>query len=284
MSFKISSDSTCDLSPEIVKENDITIIPLTILLDGKEYHDNVDITSEKVINFVESSKNAPLPKTAAVPVETYIDYFKKLTADGSEVIHFDISSEDSSCYDHALAASKEVGGVYVVDTRQLSSGQGLVVMKAVDLRKEGKSAKEAFDYIEKWKTNVRTSFVVDRLDFLHKGGRCSLLALLGAKLLKIHPYISMTNGSLGVKKKYTGTLMRSVTQYVTDLAAEYGEKYDKNRCFITHCFADKEIFDAVKAKVEELFDFEEIIETHAGTTVTSHCGRNTIGVLISLND
>ena len=284
MTFKISSDSTCDLSQEIVKENDITIVPLTILLGGKEYHDNVDITAKEVIDFVEGNKNAALPKTAAVPVETYIEYFKKLTEDGSEVIHFDISSEDSSCYEHALAASKEVKGVYVVDTRQLSSGQGLVVMKAVDLRNEGKSAKEVFDFIENWKMSVRTSFVVDRLDFLHKGGRCSLLALLGAKLLKIHPYISMNNGSLAVKKKYTGSLMRSVTQYVTDLAVEYGEKYDKKRCFITHCFADKDIFEAVKAKVEELFNFDEIIETVAGTTVSSHCGRNTIGVLFSLND
>lgn len=276
MAFKISSDSTCDLSEKLVKDNEITIVPLTIMLGGKEYHDNVDITADAVIDYVENG--GALPKTAAVPTETYIEIFKKLTADGSEVIHFNISSKDSSCYDHALAASKEVPGVYVVDTLQLSSGQGLLVMKAVDLRKAGKSAKEAFDWIEENKLKACTSFVVDRLDFLHKGGRCSLLALLGAKLLKIHPYIAMKNGSLGVKKKYPGQLKRGMLQYVSDLADEY-TSYDKTRCFITHCKEDPDILEAVKEKVKELFDFDEIIETYAGTTVSSHCGRNTLGVL-----
>ncbi|MBO7526166.1 MAG: DegV family protein [Clostridia bacterium] len=276
MSFKISSDSTCDLSEKIVKENDITLVCVTIILDGKEYTDTVDITAEQVIKFVD--EKGILPKTAANSVDMYKDKFESLTADGSELIHFCISSHDSSSYNNAVLAAKEVKGVYVVDSLQLSSGQGLLIMKAIDYRKEGLSAKETFDKIEEIKLKARTSFVLDRLDFLHKGGRCSLVALIGAKLLKLHPHISMTNGSLGVKAKYQGNMIRSVTKYVEDLAAEY-TRYDKTRCFITHSPCDQDIIDVVKRKVSELFDFDEVIETQAGTTVTSHCGKNTIGVL-----
>ena len=276
MSFKISSDSTCDLSPEIIKENDVTLVCVTIILDGKEYTDTVNITAEEVLRYVD--EKGILPKTAANTVDMYKDAFKKLTADGSEVIHFCISSHDSSSYNNAVNAAKEVKGVYVVDSLQLSSGQGLLIMKAIDYRKEGLGAKETFEKIEATKLNARTSFVVDRLDFLHKGGRCSLLSLLGAKLMKIHPHIAMKNGALGVKAKYQGNMARCLTKYVEDLASEYSS-YDKTRVFITHSPSDKELVDLVKAKVEELFDFDEIIETTAGTTVTSHCGRNTIGVL-----
>ena len=276
MSFKISSDSTCDLSDAIVKENDVTLVCVTIIFDGKEYTDTVDITPERVIEMVD--ERGILPKTAANTVEMYKETFEKLTADGSELIHFCISSHDSSCYNNAVAAAKECKGVYVVDSLQLSSGQGLLIMKAIDYRKEGLSAKEAFDRIEEIKLKARTSFVLDRLDFLHKGGRCSLAALIGAKLLKLHPHISMKDGALGVKAKYQGNMIRSVNKYVEDLAAEYVQ-YDKTRCFITHSPTDQPIIDAVRAKVEELFDFDEVIETQAGTTVTSHCGKNTIGVL-----
>lgn len=276
MSFKISSDSTCDLSEKIVKENGIELVCVTIILDGKEYTDTVNITAEEVIKYVDET--GVLPKTAANSVAVYKEKFDAMTADGSEVIHFCISSHDSSSYNNAVAAAKECKGVYVVDSLQLSSGQGLLIMKAIDYRKEGLSAKETFDKIESVKLKARTSFVLDRLDFLHKGGRCSLVALLGAKLLKLHPHISMTDGALGVKAKYQGSMIRCVNKYVEDLAAEYTH-YDKTRCFITHSPTDADIIEAVKAKVAELFDFDEVIETQAGTTVTSHCGKNTIGVL-----
>ena len=276
MSFKISSDSSCDLSESILNKNDVTLVCFKIILDGVEHTDTVDITAEEVLKFVD--EKGIMPKTAANSFNDYKEAFERLTADGSELIHFCISSHDSSSYNNAVAAAKEVKGVFVVDSLQLSSGQGLLIMKAIDYRKEGMSAEEAFENIEKIKLKARTSFVVDRLDFLHKGGRCSLLSLLGAKLLKIHPHISMKNGSLGVKAKYQGNMIRCVTKYVEDLASEYSS-YDKTRVFITHSPTDQPIIDTVRAKVEELFDFNEIIETTAGTTVTSHCGRNTIGVL-----
>ncbi len=277
MTFKISSDSTCDLLPiEHIEKNQINILPLTISLGDKMYKDNVDITINEVLDYVDKGGN--LPKTSAISVEEYVDFFTKLTADGSELIHFNISSKSSACYEHAVLAAEKVKGVYVVNTLQLSSGQGLLIMKACDLRNAGFSAKEVFEKIEQIKLKAKTSFVVDRLDYLHKGGRCSLLALLGAKMLKIHPHISMRDGELYVKKKYMGSLERSVMLYVQDLASEYGS-YDKTRCFITHCNASPEIVNIVKTKVKELFNFDLIEETHAGTTVGSHCGRNTIGVL-----
>ncbi len=276
MSFKISSDSTCDLLPSYLEENEVFLSRLTIILGATEYTDCVDIDTQKALAYVEET--GQLPKTAAYTVEQYIEDFKNLTKDGSELIHFSISSKSSSSHDHALLASKEVKGVYVVDSKHLSTGQGLQIVKAVEMRKEGKSAKEVYDYMTANTSLVQTSFVVDRLDFLHKGGRCSLLQLLGAKMLKIHPQISMKDGALSIKKKYSGNMIRSVNQYVLDLANEY-TNYDKKLCFITHCEADRAIVDAVRAKVEELFEFEEIIETKAGTTVGVHCGKNTIGVL-----
>ena len=276
MSFIISSDSTCDLNAEQIAKENIKIYALTIFLGGKQYRDNVDITIDQVLKFVDDGGD--LPKTSAVSVDEYVDFFKELTADGSQVIHFNISSKDSSCYDHAVAASKMVEGVFVVDSMQLSSGQGLLIMKACDMRAKGMTAKEVFDEIERMKLNARTSFVVDRLDYLHKGGRCSLIALIGAKILKLHPHISMINGALTVKKKYSGNMLRCIRQYVSDLAEEF-KSYDKTRVFITHCNADPELVEAAKEKVKELFDFNEIIETHAGTTVGSHCGKNTLGVL-----
>lgn len=274
--FVITSDSTCDLSNNLLEENDIAILPLTITLGDKQYKDNVDITSPEVLDFVDNT--GIMPKTSAISVYDYTEFFRKFVDQGYGVLHFNISSEDSACYNNASIAAKEFENVYVVDTRQLSAGQGLLVMKATDYREQGFSLEETFNKIEEVKNKARTSFVLDRLDFLHKGGRCSLSTLLVTKILKIHPHITMTDGSLKVKKKYGGNMVRSCEQYVQDLAQEYSS-YDKTRVFITHCMANEQIVSAVRKKVEELFDFDQIIETTAGTTISCHCGRNTIGVL-----
>lgn len=274
--YVITSDSTCDLSEELLKKYDIKIIPLTITLGDKQYKDNVDVTSEKVLKFVDDT--GIMPKTSAISVFEYTEFFKKITDEGYGVLHFDISSEDSACYNNACLAAKEFENVYVVDTRKLSTGQGILAVKASIFRSEGLSLEDNFKKIEEIKNKSQISFVLDRLDYLHKGGRCSLTTLLAAKILKIHPYIAMTNGSLKVKKKYSGNMIRSCEQYVQDLAQEYGS-YDKKLVFITHCMATDQIVSAVRKKVEELFDFEEIVETTAGTTVSCHCGKNTIGVI-----
>lgn len=274
--YVITSDSTCDLSEELLKKYEITLLPLTITLGDKQYKDNVDVTSEEVLKFVDET--GIMPKTSANSVYDYTEFFKKFTDEGYGVLHFNISSEDSACYNNACIAAKEFENVYVVDTRKLSTGQGILAIKAAINKNEGVTLEENFKKIEAIKEKSQISFVLDRLDYLHKGGRCSLTTLLAAKILKIHPYIAMTNGSLKVKKKYSGSMVRACEQYVQDLAQEYGS-YDKKIVFITHCMASEQIVSAVRKKVEELFDFEEIVETTAGTTVSCHCGRNTIGVI-----
>lgn len=272
----ISSDSTCDLTPEIIEKYDIKICPISIIIDGKEYHDTVDINAEQVIEHVKQT--GVLPKTSAIGQVTYEEYFTDLKADGGKILHFCISSKSSSCVNQARAAAEAVGGVTVIDSYSLSSGQGIQIVRAAQMLAEGKSLEETVDFIEQNKTKAQISFVVDTLDFLRKGGRCSSLALVASKVFKIHPSIAMSDGALTVSKKYTGNMQRALTMYVHDLAAEY-KNYDDSLVFITHSPADKELVDLVKSLVKAEFDFKEMIETEAGSTVTSHCGYNTIGVI-----
>ncbi|MBQ7643350.1 MAG: DegV family protein [Clostridia bacterium] len=273
---RITSDSTCDLTDELVEKYGIGICPIAIILDGEERRDTVDINADGVLDFV--AKTGKLPKTAAISTQEYIQFFKKELENYGEIIHFCISSKASSCYNNACAAAKEFEGVHVVDSMALSGGQGLLILKACDLLAEGKTAAETVEAVSRMTDKIQLSFVVDTLEFLHKGGRCSSLALVSAKLLKIHPAIASVDGALTVKKKYMGNLTRCYTQYVQDLAAEF-KNYDDTRAFITHSPADKEFVDLVKEKVKENFKFKEVYETFAGSTVTSHCGKNTIGVL-----
>ena len=187
--YVITSDSTCDLTQEQIAEYGVVIKALTIVLDGKEYSDNIDINVEQVLAHVDNGGD--LPKTAATSIEEYKEFFKPFVDEGKEVIHFNISSKLSSCNQNATNAGKELGNVYVVDSKQLSTGQGLLIIKAAKMLSEGKSVKETYEEILKLVDKIQTSFVVDRLDFLHKGGRCSLAQFIGAKLLKLHPHLSM---------------------------------------------------------------------------------------------
>ena len=165
-----------------------------------------------------------------------------------------------------------------MDSKGLSTGQGLLILRAADLREEGRGAEEIVDIVNALRPYVNTSFIPDRLDYLYKGGRCSRLALYGANILKIHPLIDMDDGQLVPGKKYRGSMVRCIEQYVSDLAARYPE-YDTRRCFVTHSYADEEVVAAAKQKVAELFRFDEVLETVAGSVITGHCGRNTLGVL-----
>ena len=277
MNYVVTSDSTCDLTAEQIAEYGIVLRPLTVVLGGKEYSDNVDINVDRVLAYVDNGGD--LPKTAATSIEEYKDFFAPFVNEGKKVIHFNISSNLSSCNQNANNAAKELGNVFVVDSEQLSTGQGLLVLKACQMLKEGKTIEETFEAVNNLKRKVQTSFVVDTLDYLAKGGRCSSVALIASKILKIHPYIYENNGALQVKKKYMGSLSRSLSQYVSDLATEY-TSYDKTRAFVTHspCEGRAEVEEVI-AKVKELFKFDEIIETQAGATVSTHCGMNTIGVL-----
>lgn len=278
---KLTSDSTCDLTEEMLKKFDVTICPIAIILGNEERFDTVNIDAEGVLEFVD--KTGVLPKTAATSKDSYVEFFKRQTEGGNTVIHFCISSKASSCYNNAVEAAKEVGNVYVIDSYALSGGQGLQILKARDLLNEGLGVEEVVNKIRENSKKVQLSFVVDTLEYLHKGGRCSSIALIGSKILKIHPSIFNVDGALTVHKKYMGAHSRCVAQYIADLAAEY-KNYDDTRVFITHSPADKELVDMAIEKVKELFKFKEIYETQTGSTVTSHCGRNTLGVLFINKD
>ena len=274
--IKFTSDSTCDLPQSILQANDIGICPITVLLGLDEYHDTVDINAEKVIEFVNTT--GTLPKTAATSIGAYKEYFEQFTKDGYTVIHFCISSNSSSCYNNASMAAKEVPGVFVVDSLSLTTGQGIQILKAIQLKNQGLTASQIVSEIESIRDKVQVSFVFDKLDFLHKGGRCSSTAAFASKILKIHPSIAMKEGSLGVDKKYMGNLSRSCSQYVKDIA-DANKNYDETICFITHSPSDEAIVNLVTEKVKEYFKFEQIVDAPAGSTVTSHCGYNNIGVI-----
>ena len=273
----ITSDSTCDLSEEQLEKNGISLMRLSVILGAHTYKDGVDITPADIFRYFDET--GELPKTAAPSTEEYIAFFKQFTDAGKTVIHFDISAKASGSYGFAATAAKEFGGkVLVVDSQALSTGQGLLVMKACDLREEGRSAQEIYDEVMSLRGKVNTSFVPDTLLYLYKGGRCSTLSYYGAKVLAIHPLIDMKNGELYPKKKYIGKMSRCIRNYIHDLVSEY-PSYDNRRCFVTHSNADPELVELATSMVKELFDFQEIDVTVAGSIITSHCGRNTLGVL-----
>lgn len=277
MKIKITADSTCDLSEELVKRYNVGIVPLHVIMDGNVYSDGVDIVPADIFKRV--AETGKLPTTSAPSIGEYEEVFGKYLGEYDAVIHINISSKASSSHDNAVAAAKSFNGnVFAVDSYALSTGQGLLVLKACDLAAEGKSPAEIVDIINGLRSKVNTSFVPDALDYLHKGGRCSLAALMGAKVLKLHPLIDMKDGKLYAKKKYMGGIERCLKNYVNDLAAEY-PNYDKTRCFITHSSCEREVVEKVRAQVESTFGFDEIHETVAGNVVTSHCGKGTLGVL-----
>ena len=281
MAIKITSDSTCDLG-KYAEERGVGVFPMAVILDGEVYRDGVTINPPDIFKFVAETNQ--LPKTSAAGVEEYKEFFEKELEGHDGLIHFNISSKSSVSYNNAVMASKEFDGkVRVIDSYALSTGQGLLVLKACDLRDEGKSMDEIEEVVNSLKHTVNLSFVPDSLDYLQKGGRVSGMVKTVASMFKIHPSIVVKDGTLVPGKKYKGKMTMCIRQYVEDLKAAYSS-YDKTRVFVTHSHADQELVDIAKECVKELFDFDEILETKAGSVVTSHCGRNTLGVLFIYND
>ena len=280
MKIRITSDSTCDLN-HLIEERNIGIMSLQVNLGSDAFRDGVDITPQKIFDFV--AETGTLPKTAAPSIGEYEDFFTKELAGYDALIHINISSKSSGSHNFAKTAAESFGGkVFVVDSKALSSGQGLLVLKACDMRDEGKSAEEIVATLEELRGRINTSFVPDNLDYLHKGGRVSGMVKTVAGMFKIHPQILMDDGQLVPGKKYKGKMSVLIKQYVDDLKELYPD-YDKGRCFVTHSCADRELVDAATAKVKEVFEFDEIIETVAGSIITSHCGKGTLGVLFIYN-
>ena len=276
MAIRITSDSTCDLG-ELAQQYGIGILPLQVNLDADSYYDGIDITPQDIFNFVAEKKI--LPKTSAPSIGDYEEFFKKQLEGVDEVIHFNISGQSSGSHNMAKQAAESFNGkVRVIDSMALSSGQGLLVIRAAELRDEGKTAEEIEEEIKVLRTKVNTSFVPDSLDYLHKGGRCSGMVNFAANILKIHPLIYMENGQLLPGKKYRGKMNMCIKQYIADLKEMY-PNYDKTRCFVTHSSADEDLVRLAKDLVKDNFEFDEVLETVAGSIITSHCGRNTLGVL-----
>ncbi len=276
MDIQITTDSTCDLGA-LCESRNIKVMPLSVILGERSYLDGVNICPQDIFDYFE--KTGQLPKTAAPSTADFEEFFAKLVDEGKTVIHYNISARSSSSNQYAAEAAKKFKKkVFVVDSKALSSGQGLMVMKACDLRDAGENAQKIVEETQAIAPKINTSFVPDRLDYLFKGGRCSRMQMYGANLLKIHPLIEMRDGQLYADKKYRGSMEKCITNYISDLRLQY-PNYDKTRAFITHSSAEKKLVDVAKKCVEELFEFDEVIETVAGSVITGHCGKNTLGVL-----
>lgn len=274
----LSTDSTCDLSAELKQKYSVKYMPYHINLDGKEYLDNVDITPEEIFKAYEERKL--LPKTAAINAADYEDYFRKLTENGEEVIHINLGGALSASYNNSRLAAMECEGVYVVDSCNLSTGIGHLVIEAAKMIEEGLGAKEIADKLEILKSKVHSSFILDTLEYMHAGGRCSSVVKLGANLLKLKPCIEVNNadGSMNVGKKYRGELESVLSKYVKErLSAE--EKLRTDKIFITYSAGDPKYIEIIKNAVTECADFDEIYITNASCTISCHCGPNTFGIL-----
>ena len=277
MRIRISADSTCDLSPELIEQYDVAITPLYIRLGDKDLKDSIEVTPPDIYKYVEETKQ--IPKTAAVNVGDYVDFFTKAKEEGYDgVVHFTISAEMSSCYQNACLAAQDFENVYIVDSRTLSTGIGHLVLDACILRDEGKSAKEIFEILEERKKKLDVSFVLDTLRYLALGGRCNALLAFGANLLNIKPSIQVKEGKMGVDQKYRCSFQRAVVRYVNDKLADH-DSLDLKRIFITDSGVPDEVFEAAKEAVLKNAPFAEIHHTRAGCTVSSHCGPNCIGIL-----
>lgn len=274
----ISLDSACDLSKELIEKYDFKVIPFGVNLGDKFFYDG-EITPEEIFEYADNNKT--LPKTNAVNEEAFKEHFAKILNDYDAIIHFDISSEMSSAYQNAVNASKNFKNVYVVDSRTLSTAISLEAIDAKKLTETMDDPAKIVELVKKRIPAVQASFIIERLDYLYKGGRCSGLALLGANLLKIRPEIEVLNGNMKNTEKFRGKMADCVTKYCRATLEKYNHP-DKSVIFITHSVADKELVDAAKAVVSE-YGFENVYETTAGCTVSSHCGKNTLGILY-IND
>ena len=275
--IRVSADSTCDLSPQLLEQYGITTLPLYVIYDGVEYKDGVDLTPDQLYEKVR--QGGKLGSTAAINVDDYLAFFSRMRESCDTLIHFTISSEMSSCCQNARIAAQEVGGVYVIDSRNLSTGIGLQILRACELAQKGMAAEVIVSAITAMADKVDATFVPDNLEYLKMGGRCSAVTALSASLLRIHPCIQVRDGKMGVGKKYTGGHEAVLMKYIKDRLSKL-EEVDLSRVFITHSgMSDPALVDKVKDAVLAIAPFEDVQVTRAGCTVSMHCGPNTLGVL-----
>ena len=277
MDIVITADSTCDLPDYLVQENDIVIFPLSILLGDKSYLDGIEIHPKEIYEHVE--KTGELPKTAAVTPQQYIDVFKQITDEGKAVVHIGLSSAISSSFQNAVVAASEFENVYCVDSKSLCTGMGLLVLKACDLRSKKFDAKKIARRLEGLVSKVHTTFVLDSLEYLHKGGRCSSVAKFGANVLGLKPSIAVSTetGKLDVAKKYRGKIDIVYKQYIND-CLQNSNKMDKTRVVIANSGDVNPDIIAYAKGIAEGKGFKQIITADAGCTISSHCGPKTLAI------
>ncbi len=276
MKICISADVTCDLPPWLAEQYDITLISIPIIKGDKAYFDGVDITNADIFRYFEET--GKLCTTSALNPAQYLEHFKRLREKCDALIHIDIGSAMSACHQNARIAAMEIDNVYVVDSQNLSSGFGYIVLEAAIMAREGKSPEEIIEGISKIIPLVETSFVIDKLTYLYKGGRCSALAALGANLMNLKPCIEVRDGEMKVGKKYRGNFETVILKYVEDKLANRDD-IDYSRIFITHPACPDSIVKSVEKRVKELGNFDEVLITNAGGSVSVHCGPMTLGII-----
>ena len=276
MKIKILSDSTCDLNKALLEANNISLAPLSVIKDGKDYKDGVTITPAEI--FAHVAAGGALCSTSAVSIGEYEELFSKYAADYDGIIHINIGSGFSTCYQSAYLAAEEFPNVRVIDSQNLSTGQGLVVLKACELAQNCTDLDEMAEALRKFSAKVEASFLVDKLDYLVKGGRCSSAAALGANLLNLKPCIEVKDGKMTVVKKYRGNYAKCLATYVKDRLADR-EDIDLAHLFITQTTVSEDAYQGVMDAVHTYGGFAHVYETLAGCTVSCHCGPGTLGVL-----
>ena len=275
----LSADSTCDLGDELKARYDVNFYPFHILLEEQDYQDNVDITTKEI--FAAYYDRKVLPRTSAINMGEYVEYFSPWVEAGFDVIHLNLGGAISSAHKNCLLAAKELGGhVYPIDSRSLSTGIALQVIEAGELIRAGKSAPEIAECLREIIPCGHASFIVDTLDFMRAGGRCSSVVAFGANLLNLKPCIEVDNsdGSMHVGKKYRGSLEKVLPLYVRDKLAQYPD-IKRDHLFITYSTIDPGLEKLVRKTIRETMEFKEIHATHASCTIASHCGPNTLGIL-----
>ena len=276
MNIKILSDSTCDLSTELLAAHNISLVPLTVVKGDEQFKDGVTITASEI--FAHVASGGALCSTAANSIGEYEDKFAEFAPNYDGIIVINISSEFSSCYQNACLAAEDFPNVRVIDSRNLSTGQGLVVLKACELAKTATDLDALAEELRAFTAKVEASFLVDKLDYLVKGGRCSSAAALGANLLNLKPCIEVRDGKMSVVKKYRGKYDKCLASYVKDRLSGR-EDLDEGTLFITQTTVSDDCNAAVKAAVAEYGHFENVYETNAGCTISCHCGPGTLGIL-----
>ena len=276
MNIKILSDSTCDLCPELLEKYNISLVPLSVIKDGKDYKDGITITPADIFEHV--AKGGDLCSTSAVSIGEYADIFAKYADDYDGVVHINIGSGFSTCYQSACLAAEEFDNVRIIDSRNLSTGQGHIVLKACELAQNCEDLDILADTLRAYTEKVEASFLVDKLDYLVKGGRCSSAAALGANLLNLKPCIEVRDGKMTVVKKYRGNYAKCLASYVKE-RLDGRDDIDCTNLFITKTDISDECHAAVLEAVHTHGHFENIYETTAGCTVSCHCGPGTLGVI-----